>query len=169
MTERAPRTTTVLAPALAAFAPMALLGLADSSSPTLSVLGLAAGGGLAIGMRWGLPAAFREFDFLPVLATLVLVAGLARVDLVAELLAGVSALGVLVWVAEDPSSAVPLRRVGTGLLIPAIAFAIALATAVAVPVGRGSVGVAAILAALALTAIGWFLARPERLAAPSAS
>ncbi len=76
----------------------------------------------------------------------------------AELIAGFAALGVLLWIASDPSrGAGALRQAVPIVAIAGLAFAVALALAVGLPTVPYGLGIAGGLAAIAVLLVGFAL------------
>jgi hypothetical protein len=159
----------LVGPAVAAGAPLVLLAGASSSSPTFTLGVAVAGVGGSVALRLLGRAFLRPAEGGPIVAALIVVAMLAVPSPLTELLAGLSGLGLLIWVAQDPSWPAPLARALRGLVLPGLSLTLALGISIALPVARQSVGVAAVLVVVSLAALGWALARPARLSEASVS
>jgi hypothetical protein len=109
--------------------------------------------------------ASRDLRFLGIVPAL-LVLGVFVVELpvetITELAAGVSALLLLLWCADDPD-AYPgaLGRGATSLAVPAAVFGIALTSSLLLPSGLGSLGIAAALLAGSVAAVAVLLGAPR--------
>ncbi|MFZ0699867.1 MAG: hypothetical protein WAN74_06755 [Thermoplasmata archaeon] len=111
----------------------------------------------------------RPFEFLPAVAALGYLALVVPTSIVTNLLAGVSALALFVWLVDDPE--LPrgnLRRSGDVLLLPALGLAVALSSSLLIQPGYVYVGVAAGLLVGGLLAVAWVLSHPETFDTPDA-
>jgi hypothetical protein len=111
----------------------------------------------------------RPFEFLPPVAALGYLALLVPDSIVTDLLAGVSALSLFVWLADDPE--LPrgnLRRSGDVLLLPALGLAVALSSSLLIEPGYVYVGAAAGLLVGGILAVAWVLSHPETFDSPDA-
>lgn len=165
-TDRARR---LVAPAIAASAPLALLAASPGpdTAVALAIVGVGAAG--SIGLRMLGRSVLRPIEGVPFLAALLAATVLVAASPGTELLAGLAGLGVLLWVAQDPAWPMPFSRTARGLALPALALGLAFGVALALPVARQSVGIAAALVVVSLGALGWALTRPTRLVGPSPS
>jgi len=109
----------------------------------------------------------RPYEFLPAVASLGYLALVVPPSIVTDLLAGVSALALFLWLSADPE--LPrgtLRRSGDVLLLPALGVAVALSSSLLIQPGYVYVGVAAGLLVGGLLAVAWVLIHPETFSAP---
>ena len=108
--------------------------------------------------RSGADAAYAP---APVLAVLAIEAASAPVGFGTELIAGLAALGFLVWLADDPARPAggPLRELPT-IAVPTLALGIAWTSGLLLPTGALPLGYAGGLLALALAAVAYLVIRP---------
>jgi hypothetical protein len=148
-----------------------------------ALVGLTAAGGLAwpVGLSVGLGGVllaglWRRFGrgalaglwVTPAMGALGAIAALSRATFAAELLAGLGALGLLYWVARVPREHGSGQRPETGLLVPGLGLALALLVPAFLAAGTAQVGLAGVLLAVLLLAIGWVIVAPDRGAGRSA-
>jgi hypothetical protein len=102
-----------------------------------------------------------SYAAVPALAGIALEAIAAPVGLGTELVAGLSALALLVWLADDPARPVGgfLRALPT-VALPALALGIAWSSALFLPSGAVPLGVAGGLLALTVVAVALLAGRP---------
>jgi hypothetical protein len=135
--------------AVAAFAWSSLAG------PALAVLLIASAAAVLLrqlAIEWG---AF--LGVVPLVAAVALTAVTTSPGAAPEALLGLGGLGLLVWLGATEPVAPPIPRLVDGLVVPGLALGVALAVSTLLPVARQSVGVAAILLAVALGLVGWAL------------
>lgn len=107
------------------------------------------------------PRSVRSFAPLPVVAGIATVAIASPLGLVPELVAGVSGIAVLLWLADDPGRpAGGVGRAQTALSIPALALGIAWASAFLLPSSSASLGVAVGLLVFVIAAVAYLFGRP---------
>jgi hypothetical protein len=163
--ERAPLTR-ILLPSFPLLALAALAMVYDTPIPTLEKLVLAA---LAVGavaagalLRLARVAPLREVAPAPLIAVLAATAAATPVAILPELLAGVTGVLVIVWLADDPLG--PADSASRALLlwgIPAVGLGLAWASATLLPTSAAPVGVAGALLVAALVILAYLVRRPE--------
>ncbi len=129
----------------------------------IAIVGFAAAGAL----RAFAGRSVRPYEFLPAVASLGYLTLVVPTSIVTDLLAGISALVLFVWLVDDPE--LPrgsLRRSGDALLLPALGLAVALSSSLLIQPGYVYVGVAAGLLVAGLLAVAWLLLHPESFDAP---
>lgn len=112
-------------------------------------------------------ARIRPFEMLPAVVALGYLALVAPTAIVTDLLAGLSALALFAWIADDPE--LPrgnLRRSGDVLLLPALGLAVAFSSSLLIQPGYVYVGIAAALLIGGLLAVAWVLSHPESFDSP---
>ncbi len=138
------------------------LGLWDPHGSAVGI-GIAIAGFAAAGAvrAYGGPSV-RTYEFLPAVAVLAYLAVVAPISLITDLIAGVSALALFAWLADDPERPRGnLRRSGDVLLLPALGLAVAVSSSLLIPPGLVYVGVATALLASGLLSVAWVLSHPE--------
>jgi len=115
----------------------------------------------AAGLRVGAPRGVAAYAPVPVLVALAVEAVPAPLGLGTELLAGLSGLAFLLWLADDPTRTVggAARSLPT-VAVPALALGIAWSSALFLPAGAVPLGVAGGLLALTLAAVAFLVGRP---------
>jgi len=116
----------------------------------------------AIGLRLGPRGAGREGSWLPIVAGLGLLSVLSPLTILAELVAGLGGIAVLLWMADDPDR-LPggLGRGVSVVALPALAVGVAWASALLLPPGATSIGVGAAVLVAVLGAVAFLLGRPD--------
>jgi hypothetical protein len=126
---------------------------------------LVAVGGIVLGgilQRVPPPTAARAWAPVPVLIGLAVVAVGSPLGLLPELLAGLSGIGVLVWLADDldrPAGGISRAQLEIG--IPALALGIAWASALLLPSASAPLGVAVGLLVFAIVAVAALFGEPS--------
>lgn len=156
-----------LAPAAlgaAALLPLALLETAGSVVPLGLVIGAVAATAL---LRAWPRTALPVVTAAPLLLALLGLVALAPGTLVADGLAGIAGLGVLVAATWGPERAT--QRILGGLFLPATSVALAWVVALALPVGTQDLRIALLVLLVALAFLAWALPRggSEAAATPS--
>jgi hypothetical protein len=115
----------------------------------------------AAGLRAVPSRALSAYAPVPALAGIALEAASAPVGFGTELVAGLSGLAFLVWLADDPARPAggAVRALPT-LSLPALALGIAWSSALFLPAGAVPLGVAGAVLALALAAVAFLVGRP---------
>ncbi|HYA70859.1 MAG TPA: hypothetical protein VEH28_05780 [Thermoplasmata archaeon] len=142
--------------------PAALLGYASGAPGGYGIVVAIVGILLAGVLRALSSRTARAIAPLPALAVLVLEAATAPAGFGPELLAGLSGLAFLIWLADDPGR--PAGGAVRGLptvALPALALGIAWSSTLFLPTGAVPLGVGGALLALALAAIAFLIGRPE--------
>jgi|GEM_PF-5625489 len=131
----------------------------------IAVVGFAASG--ALRAYAGPPV--RTYEFLPAVAVLAYLALIAPISISTDLIAGVAALALFAWLADDPDRPRGnLRRSGDVLLLPALGLAVAVSSSLLIPPGLLYVGVATALLVGGLLSVAWVLGHPESFDTPDA-
>ena len=134
-------------------------GLPYAEGALVSVAGIIIGGILR---RPASPAHLRPFALLPVVIGVGAVAIASPFALLTELLAGLSALAILVWLADDPARpAGGVARARYTIGIPGAALGIAWASALLLPSNSASLGVAAALLVFVIAAVAFLVGQPS--------
>jgi hypothetical protein len=99
--------------------------------------------------------------FLPALAALGTIAALSPANFAVELLAGAGALALVYWVARVERAPAGGPSPGLGLIVPGLGLALALLVPAFLAPPTAQVGLAGVLLALLLLALGWVIVAPE--------
>ncbi len=147
----------------------AILAVASAGLSLLTPLPLLAGIVLAVSgatlatlLRALLPRGFRFLGLFPPLVVLGIFVADSPPGTIPELVAGIAALALLLWCAEEPDrSPGAVGRGLSGLAVPAAVLGIALASSLLLPSGVGSLGIAAALLAVSVAAVALLLGAPR--------
>jgi hypothetical protein len=149
-------TTLLFAPALAGFATFGTLPLLEGLAVALVAVGLAVAARLVRSSR------LRSLAPVPPLLALAVLAVVAVPTPLAALYGGLTALALLLWLADDPDRLPggPSRAVGR-LVVPVVGFALAWTSSFLLPgsVAPVGAGIALLVAVVVLAAL--LLRRPE--------
>ncbi len=141
---------------------LVLLGLASSTGPISSLsIGLAglAGGTLVRRIPRG---GAVEWAPLPPLAALTFEVSQVAPTLAVSVVAALSALSFLLWLAADPVGGLRSRGVGASLAVPTVGVGLALAVFLLLPFGtEGQIGLAAALLAVVFGLAAWLYPAAE--------
>jgi len=133
-------------------------GLPLESGLLVAVAALA--GGTAC--RFMRRSATREISWVPFVAGLGLLSLLTPLTFLAELMAGLGGIAILLSLADDPDRPPGgLARSVPTIALPAAAVGIAWSGGILLPPGAAPIGVAAASLALALTAVAFLTGRPD--------
>lgn len=138
------------------------LGLWDPHGAVAGIGIAIAGFAIAGTIRAFAGRSVRPFELLPAVAVLGYLALVVPTSIVTDLLAGISALALFVWLADDAE--LPrgnLRRSGDSLLLPGLGLGVALSSSLLIEPGYVYVGVAAGLLVGGLLTVAWVLGHPE--------
>ena len=124
----------------------------------LAVVALA----LGIGLRWTPNPIGREVAWVPSVVALGVLSITAPLTILAELVAGLGGISVLLWMVDDPDR-LPggVARGLPALALPALAVGVAWSSALLLPPGAAPLGAAAALLAFAVAVVAFFLGRPD--------
>jgi len=157
--------------------PVRRLGLPGLAIAALSLLWLALGSGLpllvagllllaalagAIGLRlWPDPAG-RGAAWVPLVVALAVLSVTTPLTFLAELVAGLGGIAVLLFLVDDPDR-LPggLGRGLSTVALPAVAVGVAWSSALLLPPGTAPIGVAAGVLVFALAVVAFLLGRPD--------
>jgi hypothetical protein len=133
-------------------------GLPDGAGLLLVIGALAAG----VGLRWAPRGPFRDGSWVPLAVGLGVLSVVSPLTVLAELVAGLGGIAVLLCLVDDPDR-LPggVGRGATTIALPALAVGVAWASAFLLPPGAASVGVAAAILAIALASVAFLLGRPD--------
>ncbi len=134
-------------------------GLPLGEGIAVVLVGVAAGGVL---QRLRSHARLRSLAPVPVVLGLALVALDSVFGLLPELLAGLSGVALLLWLADDPDR--PAGGVGRARLtiaVPGLALGIAWAGALLLPSNSASLGVAVALLVFVIVAVAFLIGQPS--------
>lgn len=139
-----------------------VLGFAGRLPDDLGLVLAATSIAVAAGMRLALSPLVRELSVVPPIAGLAVVTIAAPITFLAELVAGLGGVALLVWMTDDPDRPPGgLARGLTTVSIPGLAVGIAWSSGLLLPTGAISFGIAGGLLALVLTAVAFLTGRPE--------
>jgi len=134
-----------------------LSGFPNGFGPLVAAVGVA----VAAVMRLATPRTVAAYAPFPALVGFGVVAVRAPVGIGTELIAGLTGLAFLVWLADDPSRPVggAVRSLPT-VVVPALALGIAWSSALFLPGSAIPLGVAGGLLALVIAVVAFLVARP---------
>jgi len=133
-------------------------GLPDRAGLGLAVAALA----LGIGCRWTSSPTGREVAWVPSVVVLGILSITTPLTILAELVAGLGGIAVLLWMVDDPDRLPGGVARGLPLLaLPALAVGVAWSSALLLPPGAAPLGAAAALLAFAVAIVAFFLGRPD--------
>jgi hypothetical protein len=143
---------------------VSLLWLAlGSGLPTFGGLALAfVALALGVGLRFVPQPVGRDLAWVPIVAALGVLSITTPLTVLAELVAGLGGIAVLLWMIDDPDR-LPggVQRGLSTIALPALAVGVAWSSALLLPPGAAPLGVAAALLAFAVAIVAFFLGRPE--------
>jgi hypothetical protein len=146
---------------------LATVGIAAVSRWPLAValvIGLA---GIAVGLvvRTRPSELARTAAPVPVVVAIGALAARSTLGPVPELLAGATAIALVVWLADDPlRPPAGVRRAGWAWAIPALTVAIAWSSTALLPSSAAPIGVAGAVLVVALVGLAYLARRPELFA-----
>ncbi len=148
-------------PALAVVS-LGWLGVASGLPEEGGAVLAAAAIGIGLVLRSAPASSGREASWTPIAVGLGILAVVSPLTVLAELVAGLGGLAVIVWMIDSPDRlAGGIGRGGLALALPALAVGVAWASSFLLPPGVASVGIAAAVLALSLAALAFLLGRPD--------
>ena len=136
-----------------------LSGLPSGEGIVVVLAGVAVGGVL---QRLRSHAMLRSLAPVPAVLGLALVALDSTLGLLPELLAGLSGVALLVWLADDPDRPVGgILRARLTIAVPGLALGIAWAGALLLPSNSASLGVAVALLVFVIVAVAFLIGQPS--------